>query len=241
MEESTIGTTVEPIGSSGAEDQAPQHRKIDEREMGCGPLFPIRDAELEKEQLAPLKEGETRTVQAVPKPAEEGLFPPSTDGGELSSEEEDMAPDLASDPLVEEEPVSLNGCTYEFFSGLKVRRSEAPDADGIRARLREVLGRAPGPKDGSQLSGEEKANLDDWLQNVREQTHDPEQFVAGSFNRHLPAWEELLKDSSRESSQKVLKILRAGVKPQFVGTRETEPKKLEQVRPCSGGSLRLAV
>jgi hypothetical protein len=64
---------------------------------------------------------------------------------------------------------------------------------------------------------------------VHEHTHDPKQFVAGSFNRHLLEWEELLKDPSRESSQKVLKILRNGVKPQFVGTRETEPRKLEQI------------
>jgi hypothetical protein len=42
--------------------------------------------------------------------------------------------------------------------------------------------------------------------------------------------EEPLKGSTRESSKRVLKILKAGVKPQFVGTGETEQKKLDQVR-----------
>ncbi|GAQ86252.1 DNA/RNA polymerase superfamily protein with reverse transcriptase domain [Klebsormidium nitens] len=40
----------------------------------------------------------------------------------------------------------------------------------------------------------------------------------------------MLKDSKRESSRRVLKLLRTGIKPQFVGTAEADRKKIEQVR-----------
>jgi hypothetical protein len=176
---------------------------------------------------------------ALPEPPADGLFPPLAECGELGGEdEEDMTPNLTTDPLAGEgEYVSLEGCTYEFFSGLRVRRAKPPDGDALKEKLRDVLRRAPGPQDGSQLSSKEKADIEDWLRNVNEHTLDPEEFVAGSFNRHLPAWEELLKGSTRESSKRVLKILKAGVKPQFVGTGETEQKKLDQVR----GMLRRVV
>lgn len=161
----------------------------------------------------------------------EGLAPQEVEGeGPQNEDEEDSELDLGSDPLAENEPVSIEGCTYEFFSSLSVRKAEAPDGDALREQLREVLKSAPGPRNGSELTAEEKADLEHWLRNVNEHTHDPEKFVAGSFNRHLPAWEELLQGSKRESSQQVLKILKSGVKPQFIGTGETEPKKLEQVK-----------
>jgi hypothetical protein len=187
---------------------------------------------LADQQLAiDVENGEEERL-ALPGLPPEGLSPPLAECGELGGEdEEDVTPDLASDPLAEEgKHVSVERCTYQFFSRLQVRTTESPDRDALKERLRDVLRRAPGPGDGSQLSGEEKADIEDWLRNVNEHPLDPEEFVAGSFNRHLPAWEELLKGSTKESSQRVLKIPKAGVKPRFVGTGETEPKKLDQVR-----------
>jgi hypothetical protein len=109
------------------------------------------------------------------------------------------------------------------------RRAEEPNGEDLREKLRGILKGAPGPQSGGQLSAEKKADLKDFLQNIGQHTHDPKKFVAGSFNRHLPAWEELLKGSKREISRRVLKILRSGVKPQFIGTGETEAKKLDQI------------
>ncbi|GAQ90234.1 Reverse transcriptase [Klebsormidium nitens] len=79
------------------------------------------------------------------------------------------------------------------------------------------------------MSAEMKGELETWVRNVGDHTSDPEKFVAGSFGRHFPAWQKLLKDSKRESSKRVLKMLAAGIKPQFVGTEDAEPKKREQV------------
>jgi hypothetical protein len=78
---------------------------------------------------------------ALPEPPADGLFPPLAECGELGGEdEEDMTPDLATDPLAGEgEYVSLEGCTYEFFSGLRVRRAERPDGDALKEKLRDVL------------------------------------------------------------------------------------------------------
>jgi hypothetical protein len=157
--------------------------------------------------------------------------PPLGSGASEDGAEEDMEPDLTLDPLSEEEePVGLEKCTYEFFSALPVRKAVNPDGEALREELRGILRSALGPRNGGQLSAEEKADLEDWLQNVHTHTHDPEQFVVGSFNRHLPAWEELLRGSKRETSQRFLRILRSGVKPQLIGTGEAEPKKLDQVR-----------
>jgi hypothetical protein len=157
MKEPTIGTADKPNGSSEGKDQTPQYRQIEERQMGCGASSPIENVELERKQLALKEEVEKRKVQATQQPPKEGMFPPSTDGGELNSdEEEDMAPDLTSNPMVEGESVSLDGCTYEFFSGLQVRRSEAPDANTIRERLRDVLRRAPEPRSAASSLGKKR-------------------------------------------------------------------------------------
>lgn len=173
---------------------------------------------------------------ALPMPAADGLSPSPLEDREIENEaEEDNMPDLVLDPLAQDEPVSLEGCTYEFFLGLSVRKAEEPHGETLKEQLRDILRSAPGPQNGSQLSAEEKADLEHWLDNVQAHTHNPDEFVAGSFNRHLPAWEELLKGSKRDTSQRVLKILRSGVKPQFVGTGETERKKLDQVRAMLRG------
>ncbi|GAQ91453.1 Reverse transcriptase [Klebsormidium nitens] len=129
-------------------------------------------------------------------------------GSGPDKELEELQPDTATDPLAEGVSVALDACTHAFFAGIK----------------------APGPAGGSEMSAEMKGELETWVRNVGDHTSDPEKFVAGSFGRHLPAWQELLKDSKRESSKRVLKMLAAGIKPQFVGTEEAEPKKREQVR-----------
>lgn len=146
------------------------------------------------------------------------------------AEQDEWEPDLVGDPLTEAKVELIEKCTYVFFAGLKIRQAPVPDAEQLRRAMKETLNTAPGPASEVDLADGEKAELEAWVKDVARHTYDSEKFVAGSFGRHLPAWEEMLKDSTRESSKKVLKMLRNGVKPQFVGTAEADSHKREQVR-----------
>lgn len=48
-----------------------------------------------------------------------------------------------------------------------------------------------------KVGAEQEQYLKEWLQEVESKAHAPEEFVSGSFERHLPVWEELLRNSSR--------------------------------------------
>lgn len=80
-----------------------------------------------------------------------------------------------------------------------------------------------------QLDARESSLLA-WLESIETQVHPVGDFGAGCFSRHLPVWEELMKDSSRLSSKTVLSRVRNGIKPTFVGTAQCDPKKLESVK-----------
>ncbi|GAQ82637.1 putative Reverse transcriptase [Klebsormidium nitens] len=176
----------------------------------------------DKPQTPAHKEG-----TSLPKPPAQ---PPSPESIAPEMEQDESEPDLVSDPLVRGSATVLQNCSHQFFMGLKVRSAATPDKEQLRKAMRETLDLAPGPKTGEEMTQEQKAEIEDWLKNVGAHAYDPDQFVAGSFERHLPAWEEMLKDSKRESSKRVLKMLRSGVRPQFVGTDEADTKKREQVQ-----------
>jgi hypothetical protein len=77
---------------------------------------------------------------------------------------------------------------------------------------------------------EHEERLTAWLRSKEEKLHPVERFVAGSFGRHVAAWEELLSQLDRPSSRSVLSWIRYGIKPSFARTEGCEPKKLERVR-----------
>lgn len=229
-----LGNGTESM-SRGA-TRRPQQEPFDIEEIGSGGKNADGIPDLIDKGGAESHEDRGQEKSAPEGPPSEGLAPPSMEGEAMDRElDGDWEPDLSLDPLAEDETVGLDDCTYEFFSKLPVQKAEEPNGEDLREKLRGILKGAPGPQSGGQLSAEEKADLEDFLQNIGQHTHDPEIFVAGSFNRHLPAWEELLKGSKRETSRRVLKILRSGVKPQFIGTGETEAKKLDQIRAMLRG------
>jgi hypothetical protein len=104
-----------------------------------------------------------------------------------------------------------------------------PDDSTLRRQIRDLLSEieaGPPVANGKDLED----SLTEWLRSVKDKVHPVEEFVAGSFSRHVAAWEEVLSGSSRPSSKSVLSWLRNGIKPAFVGTTECDLKKLERVR-----------
>lgn len=124
--------------------------------------------------------------------------------------------DEQADPPVEASPLALEMCSYERLSSLIVREHEARSDEGLRKGVREVL-REMETSDLSDVLEREAADQK-FLDEVKEHILDAEQFVAGSFKNNLAAWEELLQESKRQSSQKVLKWIKEGVQPTFEGT-----------------------
>jgi hypothetical protein len=92
-------------------------------------------------------------------------------------------------------------------------------------------------KNPQQFDPKQVAEDQNFLDNVEDHILDADKFVAGSFQNHLPAWEELLKESKRQTSKKVLKWVREGVKPVFDGTQNTEPKKMKRVSSLLRGAV----
>jgi hypothetical protein len=116
-----------------------------------------------------------------------------------------------------------------FFAQFETRQPRVPDDDSLRQQMRELLAEMEAGPQPTELK-EAAKSLTDWLRFVQEKVHPIEGFVAGSFGRHLAAWEELLKNSTKPASKTVLSWLRSGVKPSFAGTAECEPKKLDRVK-----------
>lgn len=111
----------------------------------------------------------------------------------------------------------------------KPREPAVPDDNSLRQELRELLAELEAGPPDSDVE-ENVKRLTEWLQSVQDKVHPPGEFVAGSFGRHVAAWEELLSDSSRPASKTVLAWLKNGIKPSFAGTAECDVKKLDRVR-----------
>jgi hypothetical protein len=79
-----------------------------------------------------------------------------------------------------------------------------------------------------EMNASNEAFLDSIGEHISIQNAD--KFVAGSFQDSYPEWEELLRESKRQSSKKVLKWIREGVQPVFEGVENTKPAKLNRVR-----------
>jgi hypothetical protein len=83
--------------------------------------------------------------------------------------------------------------------------------------MRELLTEIEAGPPGSSIE-EMTEGLLDWLRLVKNKVHPVKDFVAGSFGRHIAAWEELLAGSNRPASKTVLSWLKNGIKPSFAGT-----------------------
>ncbi|GAQ83242.1 reverse transcriptase [Klebsormidium nitens] len=137
--------------------------------------------------------------------------------------------DLDADPLTRDSnPSEASDWNFKFFSSrFAPRVAAALDAEQLTRNLRSLLTEIEA---GPEISAMLEKELTAWLKSVEGKVHPVEHFVAGSFGRHVPVWEELLKDSSRPASKTVLSWLRNGIKPSFVGTAQCDPKKLERVK-----------
>jgi hypothetical protein len=174
---------------------------------------------LRPEQLADSNKDQSLEAQTAP-----DLTP-----NELAPEDEDLEPDVHQDPLSDRKLSHAAQCSIEALSSIPIRQAPGRDDVAMRAELRDVITETRS-RDRSDFTSEEKARMESWLERLSDHVHDPEEFVSGSFGRSLPAWKELLDGSPRNTSRKVLRWLEDGVKPEFVGTAQADPKKLEQVR-----------
>jgi hypothetical protein len=78
----------------------------------------------------------------------------------------------------------------------------------------------------TMLDGEpENPNPEFWFKNLPDLLLDHNQFVASSFASHLPAWQEMLRNSSRKLAKSVPDWLEKGFKPKFVGQQRKAPEE----------------
>lgn len=148
----------------------------------------------------------------------------------------DFEVDEQTDPLVR-----FSATAYNQTSGIPPpppisRSAPNPDPEILRAGVKTVL-RELEIKASEGVSEAQHLRDREWIKDVEKSVLKEQDFVAGGFGRHLAGWEELLKDSSRASSKKVLKWLSQGVRPSFVGTEQADPKKLDQVRGLLRGAV----
>jgi hypothetical protein len=150
---------------------------------------------------------------------EEGAWEKGTEMEELL--------DIETDPFGKED----NGLDAEWEERVRripVRIARPPAEQQQRAKIWELLLEIEfEPEEPDEGRVTEALN---WLQNLPEGILDHEQFVAQSFSTYLPAWEQLLENSPRESAKAVLSWLRRGFKPRFVGTEGAKQQKPDIVR-----------
>jgi hypothetical protein len=157
-----------------------------------------------------------------------------------SGEERDFSGEILEidellDPQAPEPEHVATIYSYESLAALAVRQHVKRSDDQLRFGVRSVLESMESPPQGF---GKDQAVRDEHLlEHVMEHILNANEFVTGSFQNSVAAWEELLGGSKRQSSKKVLKWVREGVRPIFEGTKSAEPKKLKRVR----GLLRRAV
>jgi hypothetical protein len=136
--------------------------------------------------------------------------------------------DERADPPTPAPAHGLELCSFESLSKLSVRALEKPSGKMLREGVRKVLTEMDIP----EMSLNPKSVVDDqkFLDEVGDHIRDANQFVAESFQNNSAAWDELLKDSRRQSSKKVLKWIQEGVQPISEGTQNSDPKKMRRVR-----------
>jgi hypothetical protein len=205
--QSAIGRTKESISQASS---AFGDRSADDAQLGAQPFLETPGSALDSAF-------EISTDQTLPASAEVLEIDPDEDPPERPPERFERT------------------CNYESLSRLMVQDHPKRDKAVLTSGVRDVLAEMSNPPE--TFSNEQVAKDTGFLDNLQERILDSDRFVAGSFQNSFPAWEELLKDSKRQTSKKVLKWIREGVEPVFEGVKNTEPSKLNRVR----GLLRHAV
>jgi hypothetical protein len=112
--------------------------------------------------------------------------------------------DWEDDPLVSGPTQGLPpNWSREYFAQFVPRKATETDGSSLRKQMRDLLTEIEqGPPDFDRGEGGE--SLTEWLQKVEDKVHLVGEFVAGSFGRHVAAWEELLENSTRTTSKSAL-------------------------------------
>jgi hypothetical protein len=143
--------------------------------------------------------------------------------------------DMDQDPPARP-PESLGKiCNYESLSRLTVREHKEVPGEDLKQGVQEVLDAMS--NEPETFTAEMIASGKEFLESIEDHILNANDFTAGSFGNSYPAWQELLRESKRQSSKKVLKWIKEGVKPNFEGVVNKEPAKLNRVK----GLLRHAV
>jgi hypothetical protein len=152
----------------------------------------------------------TPTASALPEDVSTTFLPEECETGaqsELDQLKYDV--DVLTDPLIGL-PSGSTPHASEAAPAAAPRRAVSPDPDILRAGIRTVLGELE--RKASEMPSSEQEQRDrTWLEDVGSSVLREHDFIAGGFGRHLAAWEELLRNSNRTSSKKVLRWLRQGV------------------------------
>jgi hypothetical protein len=188
------------------------------------------DGEEGEEEAEDLRDGE------VGQDVRKGEFVMEGLGDEAEGAAEELI-DPRLDPMVKLSQGRDANWEKEIRS-VPVRKAEVPPSDLQRKRMRNLMDQLECESDEPDES--RAAESRSWLANLPEGILNHEQFVACSFARYLPAWEEILKGSPRKSAKAVLSWLKRGFKTRFVGTKDAKPQKrtivesmLQKVAPRS--------
>jgi hypothetical protein len=122
----------------------------------------------------------------------------------------------------------MKECNYCNLSQLIAMKHAQTDGESFRSGVRDVLEQM---SNAPEIFSEElnKSN-ESFLETIEDHILNAKEFTVGVFKNSYPAWEELLRESKRQSSKKIMKWIREGVKPIFKGVQNTEPAKLNRVR-----------
>ena len=136
--------------------------------------------------------------------------------------------DPETDPLTQETATGPTPQWEHEMRKIQPRKIEVPSPDSQVSRLRSILTQME--SEPSEPSNELVRESLELVRNLKGRVPDCENFVAGSFQRYLPAWRELLQDSKRKSARTVLSWLKTGFRPKFEGTQNAKPDKMRVVR-----------
>jgi hypothetical protein len=110
----------------------------------------------------------------------------------------------------------------EALSRIRPRELVAPDPQRQAEAVKETLSEIE--REPAEPSPEMVKETEEAIRNLSLHIPDASRFVAGSFQAYLPAWQELLANSKRASSKKVLSWLKYGFTPKLVGTNHAPEK-----------------
>jgi hypothetical protein len=129
-------------------------------------------------------------------------------GEERDSRGEFLEIDEQLDPQAPEPKYVATICSYKSLAALTVRQHVKKSYDQLHVGVRSVLEMGSPPQ---EFKKDQAVKDERFLEQVEEHILNANEFITGSFQNSVAAWEELLGGSKRQSSKKVLKWVREGV------------------------------